>query len=153
MDERIRINLNTAREAGVPVPDKIGVRIVKVSARSGDPVDPEDRTGSQEKLREASSLNNYQITLSNIEVELVLFGQRKRVVIASLTLKGDPSGWPAQIVQQVPELRLQFELYARIREARTNPSLGKKIARWLVGDPEMKALREVVRLSLQAINA
>lgn len=134
MDERIKISLDQPRRDGVPVPDHIGVRIVKVSSRCGDPVDPEDRTGGKEKLREVNSLNNHRVTLHNIEVELLLFGKRKKVIVPKLTVEGEPANWAAQVVRQVPELMLHFELYARIREARTNPSLAKKLAQWIVAE-------------------
>jgi predicted component of type VI protein secretion system len=134
------------------VPDHIGVRIVKVSGRSGDPVDPEDPTGAKEKLRDVSTLNQHRITLHNVEVELQIFGQRKKVTIPSLTLEGDPADWPAQIVRQVPELQQLVELYARIREARTNPALAKKLAQWLKTNPGAKALREAIRERSAATN-
>src|SRR5262249_38662082 len=107
--------------------------VVKVSSRSGDPVDPEDRTGAGEKLREFTSLSNHRVTLTNVEVQFRLFGQTKTVIIPSLIVEGDPADWPAQIVRQVPELAVPFELYDRIKEARTNPALAKRLAQGMAG--------------------
>ena len=133
MDQRIAISLEQPRRDGVPVPDHIGTRVVKVSSYSGEPVDQQDRTGAKEKLCELSSLSSHRVTLKDIQLELVLFNKRRKVLIPSLTLEGDCADWPVQIVRQVPELSQHFQLLARIREARTNPQLGKNLAQAITG--------------------
>jgi predicted component of type VI protein secretion system len=131
--------------------DAIPMKTGKIGNYYGLPTDGTEIDESDEKPKAITHenlprLGDRPVVADGVTVRLKVMGEQQDTQIANLHFTKSTSHWPAQIVEQVPEIAEMVKLRSVVRAVQQNPRLKKLFVAWLKENQDARALLEAIHL-------